>query len=84
MKVSVETPPEYVGDVISDLQRRHGRLSDVQELEGRAEVQATVPLAQLAGYTTTLRSLTQGRAAGSMELAGYEPEVAAPALRKAA
>jgi elongation factor G len=84
MKVVVETPPEYVGDVISDLQRRHGRLSNLQELEGRAEVEATVPLAQLAGYTTTLRSLTQGRAAGSMELAGYEPEVAAPALRKAA
>ncbi|MDB5806691.1 MAG: putative elongation factor [Betaproteobacteria bacterium] len=84
MKVSVETPPEYVGDVISDLQRRHGRLSNLQELEGRAEVEAKVPLAQLAGYTTTLRSLTQGRAAGSVELSGYEPEVAAPALRKAA
>ena len=84
MKVAVETPPEYVGDVISDLQRRHGRLRDLQELEGRAEVVATVPLAQLAGYTTTLRSLTQGRAAGTMELSGYEPEVAAPALRKVA
>ena len=84
MRVSVETPPEYVGDVIADLQRRHGRLNNLQEQEGRAEVEAKVPLAQLAGYTTTLRSLTQGRAAGSMELAGYEPEVAAPALRKAA
>jgi elongation factor G len=84
MRVSVETPPEYVGDVIADLQRRHGRLANLQELEGRAEVDAKVPLAQLAGYTTTLRSLTQGRAAGSMELAGYEPEVAAPAMRKAA
>jgi elongation factor G len=84
MKVAVETPPEYVGDVISDLQRRHGRLRDLQELEGRAEVEALVPLAQLAGYTTTLRSLTQGRAAGTMELSGYEPEVAVPAQRKAA
>jgi elongation factor G len=84
MKVSVETPPEHVGDVISDLQRRHGRLSDLTELEGRAEVEALVPLAQLAGYTTKLRSLTQGRASGSVELSGYEPEVAANALRKAA
>ena len=84
MKVAVQTPPEYVGDVISDLQRRHGRLRDMREMEGRAEVEATAPLAQLAGYTTTLRSLTQGRAAGSMELSGYEPEVAASTLRKAA
>jgi len=84
MKVTVETPPEYVGDVISDLQRRHGRLSNLQELEGRAEVVATVPLAQLAGYTTTLRSLTQGRAAGSMELSGYEPEVVSQVRKLAA
>ncbi|HEY4371128.1 MAG TPA: elongation factor G [Burkholderiales bacterium] len=84
MRLAVETPPEYVGDVVADVQRRHGRLTRLEEQEGRAEVEARVPLAQLAGYTTTLRSLTQGRAAGSMELAGYEPEVAAPALRKAA
>jgi elongation factor G len=84
MRVAVETPPEHVGDVISDLQRRHGRLSDLRELEGRAEVEARVPLAQLAGYATRLRSLTQGRASGSVELSGYEPEVAAPALRNAA
>jgi elongation factor G len=81
MKVAVETPPEYVGDVIADLQRRHGRLRDLQELEGRAEVEAFAPLSQLAGYTTRLRSLTQGRASGSMELSGYEPEVVAPARK---
>jgi len=84
MKVAVDTPPEHVGDVIADLQRRHGRLRNLQEMEGRAEVEAMVPLAQLAGYTTTLRSLTQGRATGSVELAGYEPEIAPVARRLAA
>ncbi|PZS01324.1 MAG: elongation factor G, partial [Chloroflexi bacterium] len=73
MKVEATTPEAYVGDVIGDLNSRRGR---VEHMEPRGNVQAVtafVPLAEMFGYATTLRSMTSGRAAYSMEPSHYEP-----------
>ena len=59
--------------MIGDLQRRSGRVSAILDHGSRSDVTARAPLAQLSGYTTTLRSLTQGRASAVMLFDGYEP-----------
>ena len=83
MSVTVEAPASNVGDVIADLQRRLGQLEAMEETEGHASVRAMVPLANLAGYATALRSLTQGRGAASLELDGYRPQLSAtPKLKR--
>lgn len=84
MRVTVEAPSGDVGDVIADLQRRWGQLEGMNDVDGVATLHAAVPLAQLTGYATALRSLTQGRGAASMELDGHRPQVApsAPKLRR--
>jgi elongation factor G len=72
MAVEVVTPEEYMGDVIGDITSRRGR---VQQMEGRdnAQVISTrVPLAEMFGYATDLRSLTQGRATYTMQFEAYE------------
>ncbi len=72
MKVEVTTPEEFLGDVMGDITRRRGQLHGT-ELRGNAQViRAQVPLAEMFGYATDLRSRTQGRAAHSpMQLHAY-------------
>lgn len=73
MKLEATTPEEFMGDVIGDLNARRGRIDAMEDLNGGAKlIKAFVPLANLFGYTSDLRSLSQGRAASTMELHGYE------------
>lgn len=72
MALAIDTPAAHVGDVIGDVQRRNGRVAAIEDKGARADVLAHAPLAALAGYTTALRSLTQGRAQASMAFHAYE------------
>ncbi|MGG7048723.1 MULTISPECIES: elongation factor G [unclassified Campylobacter] len=72
MKVEVETPEDYMGDVIGDLNKRRGQISSMDERNGNKIITAFCPLAQMFGYSTDLRSQTQGRASYSMEFDHYE------------
>lgn len=72
MKVVVVTPEEFMGDVIGDLNSKRGRIESMEDLQaGIKEITGFVPLAEMFGYTTNLRSMTQGRASSSMELDHY-------------
>lgn len=71
-QVEVVTPEEYVGEVISDLSSRSGRVEGIAQRDISQVVTAAVPLSQLFGYVTQLRSLTQGRGSYTMQFAGYE------------
>ena len=72
MKVVVVTPEEFMGEVIGDLNSKRGRIESMEDLAlGIKEITAFVPLGEMFGYTTNLRSNTQGRASSSMELAHY-------------
>ena len=73
MKVEVTTPEEYMGDVIGQLNAKRGRIEGMESRAGAQVVRAFVPLASMFGYTTELRSMTQGRATSSMEFSHYEP-----------
>ena len=70
-KVEVTTPEEYMGDVIGDLNSRRGQVSGMTERNNAKIINAQVPLAQMFGYATDLRSKTQGRASYSMEFEKY-------------
>ncbi len=72
MKVEVEVPEEYMGDVIGDISKRRGQVNGMGERGGNKIVDAFVPLAEMFGYSTDLRSMTQGRATYSMEFDHYE------------
>jgi elongation factor G len=72
MKVEVEVPEEYMGDVIGDLNRRRGQVNSMGDRAGNKIVDAFVPLSEMFGYSTDLRSATQGRATYSMEFDHYE------------
>jgi elongation factor G len=72
MKVEVVVPEEFMGDVIGDLNSRRGRIDSMDDRMGAKVVTAMVPLGEMFGYTTDLRSMTQGRASSTMELMGYE------------
>ncbi|WP_457745914.1 elongation factor G [Sulfurimonas sp.] len=72
MKVEVEVPEEYMGDVIGDLNRRRGQVNNMGDRAGNKIVDAFVPLAEMFGYSTDLRSATQGRATYAMEFDHYE------------
>ena len=72
MKVQVEVPEEYLGDVMGDINRRRGQLRDMELKNGQQTINAIVPLAEMFGYATDLRSLTQGRGIFMMELSHYE------------
>ncbi|MGH7930029.1 MAG: elongation factor G, partial [Candidatus Binatia bacterium] len=72
MKVEVTTPEDFMGDVIGDLNARRGRIESMEDRLGAKQIVALVPLASMFGYTTDLRSMSQGRAASTMELAHYE------------
>ncbi len=88
MKVEVSTPEEFMGDVIGDLNSRRGRIEAMEDIPGGAKlVRGFVPLASMFGYTNDLRSMSQGRAASTMELAQYEevpPNVAQEIIEKRA
>jgi elongation factor G len=71
MKVEVVTPEEYMGDVMGDLNRRRGMLGGMQDAPAGKILRASVPLAEMFGYATDLRSATQGRATYSMEFEKY-------------
>ncbi|MFY9178798.1 MAG: elongation factor G [Venatoribacter sp.] len=71
MKVEVVTPEEYMGDVVGDLNRRRGLISGMDESLAGKVVNASVPLAEMFGYATDLRSASQGRATYSMEFERY-------------
>ncbi|MDO4621747.1 MAG: elongation factor G [Eubacteriales bacterium] len=73
MKVEVSTPEEYMGDVIGDINRRRGLVQGFDDIGGGKMVRALVPLAEMFGYSTDLRSSTQGRANYSMFFEKYEP-----------
>ena len=71
MKVEVVTPEDYVGDVMGDLSRRRGMLSGQEDTPSGKTIDAMVPLGEMFGYATTIRSLTQGRATFTMEFDHY-------------
>ena len=73
MKVEVVTPEENMGDVVGDLNRRRGMILGMEENAGGRVVNAEVPLSEMFGYATDLRSQTQGRATFTMEFAKYSP-----------
>ncbi|MDD6203341.1 MAG: elongation factor G [Lachnospiraceae bacterium] len=73
MKVEVTMPEEYMGDVIGDINSRRGRIEGMEDIGGGKMVKAFVPLAEMFGYSTDLRSKTQGRGNYSMFFEKYEP-----------
>ena len=71
MRVEVTMPEEFMGDVIGDLNSRRGHIEGMDNRGGTQVVRAFVPLAEMFGYVTDLRSMTQGRATSSMEFSHY-------------
>jgi elongation factor G len=71
MRVEVTMPEEFMGDVIGDLNKRRGHIEGMENRQGTQVVRAFVPLAEMFGYVTQLRSMTQGRASSSMEFSHY-------------
>ena len=67
MKLEITTPPESVGEVLGDLNARRGTVLDMEQRGDMQIVHARVPMAQMFGYSTAIRSLTKGRASYSME-----------------
>ena len=85
MKVEVVTPEDYMGDVMGDLNRRRGILQGMDDGPAGKIIRAEVPLAEMFGYATDLRSMSQGRATYSMEFGKYAevpPAVADPIIRR--
>ncbi|MDG1206690.1 MAG: elongation factor G, partial [Pseudomonadales bacterium] len=82
MKVEVVTPEDYYGDVIGDLNRRRGIVLGMEDVPAGKSVKAEVPLAEMFGYSTDMRSATQGRATYSMEFSQYKevPDAIAKAV----
>jgi elongation factor G len=72
MKIEVRTPEQFFGDVLGDINSRRGHVQDVESFGTLQIVRALVPLAETFGYTTELRSMTQGRATQTMEFDRYE------------
>ena len=73
MKVEITMPEEYMGDVIGDVNSRRGRIESMDDLGGGKIVKAFVPLSEMFGYATDLRSRTQGRGNYSMFFDHYDP-----------
>jgi len=72
MKVEIEVPEEYMGDVIGDINRRRGQVNSMEDVHGIKKINAFIPLAEMFGYSTDLRSMTQGRGTYSMVFDHYE------------
>jgi elongation factor G len=73
MSVEVVTPEDYMGDVIGDLSSRRGRIEGMESRGSSQVIRAQVPLGDMFGYATDLRSRTQGRATYSMQFNSYQP-----------
>jgi len=73
MKVDVNTPNEFLGSVVGDLSSRRGKIAEIGDRNGYKSITAYVPLEQMFGYTTNLRSITQGRGNHTMEFFHYAP-----------
>jgi elongation factor G len=73
MDVEVVTPEDYAGDVMGDLSRRRGKIQQMDERGGAKVIRAHVPLSEMFGYATQLRSMSQGRASYTMQFYAYEP-----------
>ena len=73
MKVEVITPDEYQGDLLGDLNRRRGKITGIEMKSGGTSLNSEVPLSEMFGYATAIRSLSKGRAAYSMEPLCFEP-----------
>jgi len=87
MKIEVVVPEDYMGDVIGDLNARRGKIQNMESRNKLQHIRGTVPLSEMFGYATTLRSLTQGRGNSSMEPSHYEEvprQIAEKILEKAA
>jgi elongation factor G len=72
MQIEVVTPDDYMGDVIGDLNSRRGRVEGVDQRGNSQVIRAQVPLAEMFGYVTDLRSKTQGRATSTMQFHSYQ------------
>ncbi|MGA9271272.1 MAG: elongation factor G [Lutimonas sp.] len=72
MKLEVVTPEENMGDIVGDLNRRRGQVNSMDDRAGAKVVKANVPLSEMFGYVTTLRTLSSGRATSTMEFSHYE------------
>jgi elongation factor G len=73
MDVEVVTPEDYAGDVMGDLSRRRGKIQQMDERAGAKVIRAHVPLSEMFGYATQVRSMSQGRASYTMQFLAYEP-----------
>jgi len=86
MKVEVVTPEEYMGDVVGDINRRRGMVQGMDDTPSGKVIRCEVPLAEMFGYATDLRSLTQGRATYTMQFEKYQEapaSVAEAVIKKA-
>ena len=84
MSVEINVPAEFLGDVTGHLNSRRGRVTGMDQLRGNQVVNAQVPLVEMFGYATQLRSLTQGRGVFSMQLDRYDkvPEKIAAEMKR--
>jgi elongation factor G len=85
MKVEVVTPEDYSGDVIGDLNRRRGQILGMEDSNAGKIITAEVPLSEMFGYATTVRSMSQGRATFTMEFGKYHevpPNIAEGIIKK--
>ena len=73
MKVDITVPEEYMGDVMGDISSRRGRIEGMDAVAGAQQIKAMVPLAEMFGYATTLRSSSQGRGTFVMQISHFEP-----------
>lgn len=86
MKLEVITPEESMGDIVGDLNRRRGQVNDMSDRSGAKIIKAEVPLSEMFGYVTTLRTLSSGRATSTMTFSHYEetpPNIAADVISEA-
>ena len=72
MKIEVITPEENMGDIVGDLNRRRGQIQGMDDRSGAKVIKGIVPLSEMFGYVTSLRTLSSGRASSTMEFSHYE------------
>ncbi|MBP6310961.1 MAG: elongation factor G [Flavobacteriales bacterium] len=73
MKIEVITPEENMGDIVGDLNRRRGTIQGMEDRSGAKAIKGTVPLSEMFGYVTSLRTMSSGRASSTMEFSHYDP-----------
>ena len=72
MKMEIMAPEQFMGDLIGDLNSRRGHIENIETRNGMCTIHGFIPLAETFGYSTVIRSLTQGRATYSMEFSSYQ------------